>query len=61
MSDVLYRYYEEELRFIRELAKEFAKQYPATATRLMLEQDRMPTRTWNGSSRRSRCWPDASG
>src|SRR5438552_3481976 len=36
----LHRYYEDELRYIRHLAKDFAKQFPATASRLMLEADR---------------------
>lgn len=40
MSDTLYRYYETELHFIRRLAQEFAKKYPAMADRLYLEQDR---------------------
>jgi type VI secretion system protein ImpG len=40
MSDVLYPYYERELLFIRQLAQEFAKQYPAAANRLRLEQNR---------------------
>jgi type VI secretion system protein ImpG len=40
MSDVLFPYYEGELLFIREMAKEFAKQYPAAAGRLMLEPGR---------------------
>jgi type VI secretion system protein ImpG len=40
MSDTLYPYYEGELLFIREMAKDFAKQYPAAAGRLMLEQGR---------------------
>src|SRR5262245_18747929 len=37
MSDALYRSYERELLFIRQLAQEFAKQYPAAAGRLLLE------------------------
>lgn len=40
MSETLYPYYERELLFIRQLAQEFAKQYPAAAGRLMLEQNR---------------------
>src|SRR5438876_1163334 len=40
MSEALYPYYERELLFIRQLAQEFAKQYPAAATRLQLEQNR---------------------
>jgi type VI secretion system protein ImpG len=40
MSEALYPYYERELTFIRHLAQEFAKQYPAAAGRLMLEPNR---------------------
>lgn len=40
MSDSLFRYYESELFFIRKLAKEFARKYPAAAARLQLEDDR---------------------
>src|SRR5262245_18319907 len=40
MSDALYGYYEGELVFIRQLAQEFAKKYPAAAGRLFLEQNR---------------------
>lgn len=40
MSETLFPYYERELIFIRQLAKEFAKQYPAAAGRLMLEENR---------------------
>ena len=40
MSDSLYNYYERELIFIRQLAQEFAKQYPAAAGRLLLEPNR---------------------
>jgi type VI secretion system protein ImpG len=40
MSEVLYPYYERELLFIRQLAQEFARQYPAAAGRLMLEPNR---------------------
>jgi len=40
MSEVLYPYYERELHFIRQLAQEFAKQYPAAAGRLLLEPNR---------------------
>jgi type VI secretion system protein ImpG len=40
MSETLYRYYERELLFIRQLAQEFARQYPAAANRLLLEQGR---------------------
>src|SRR3954469_10944574 len=37
MSEALHPYYERELLFIRQLAQEFARQYPATAGRLLLE------------------------
>src|ERR1700738_5424493 len=37
MSSNLYPYYDRELLFIRQFAQEFAKQYPATANRLLLE------------------------
>src|SRR5271156_2565639 len=40
MSDSLYRYYERELLFIRQMAQEFARQYPAAAGRLLLEPNR---------------------
>jgi type VI secretion system protein ImpG len=40
MSEILFPYYEGELLFIREMAKDFAKQYPAAAGRLMLEPGR---------------------
>jgi type VI secretion system protein ImpG len=40
MSEALYPYYERELLFIRQLAQEFAKQYPAAAGRLLLEPNR---------------------
>ena len=40
MSEALYSYYERELLFIRQMAQEFAKQYPAAAARLQLEQNR---------------------
>jgi len=40
MSEALYRYYERELLFIRQMAQEFAKQYPAAANRLLLEPNR---------------------
>jgi type VI secretion system protein ImpG len=40
MSETLYRYYERELLFIRQMAQEFARQYPAAASRLMLEPNR---------------------
>lgn len=39
MSD-LFRYYESELYYIRKLAGEFARKYPAAAARLQLEADR---------------------
>src|SRR5215471_9245647 len=40
MSESLYRHYERELTFIRHLAQEFARQYPAAAGRLLLEPNR---------------------
>ena len=40
MSEALYRYYERELLFIRQLAQEFAQQYPAAAGSLLLEPNR---------------------
>jgi type VI secretion system protein ImpG len=40
MSEALYPYYERELLFIRQLAQEFARQYPAAAGRLLLEPNR---------------------
>jgi type VI secretion system protein ImpG len=40
MSEALYPYYERELIFIRQLAQDFARQYPAAAGRLMLEPNR---------------------
>ncbi len=40
MSDSIYRYYERELIFIRQMAQEFARQYPGAAGRLLLEPNR---------------------
>ncbi len=40
MSETLYPYYERELVFIRQLAQEFARQFPAAAGRLLLEPNR---------------------
>src|SRR5215468_1485821 len=40
MSEALYPYYERELVFIRQLAQDFARQYPAAAGRLLLEPNR---------------------
>ncbi len=40
MSEDLYGYYERELIFIRQAAQDFARQYPAAAGRLLLEQNR---------------------
>jgi type VI secretion system protein ImpG len=40
MSRELHAYYERELIFIRQLAQEFARQYPAAAGRLLLEPNR---------------------
>lgn len=38
MKSDLYRYYERELYFVRRLAEEFGKQYPAAAGRLFLKE-----------------------
>jgi type VI secretion system protein ImpG len=38
MSDELYRYYEQELTFFRQMAGEFAEKYPKVASRLQLDQ-----------------------
>jgi type VI secretion system protein ImpG len=40
MSESIYRYYERELLFIRQMSQEFARQYPAAAGRLLLEPNR---------------------
>ncbi len=40
MSETLYPYYERELVFIRQMAQDFARRYPAAAGRLMLEPNR---------------------
>ncbi|MFO0850722.1 MAG: type VI secretion system baseplate subunit TssF [Gemmataceae bacterium] len=40
MSGSLYPYYEQELTALRQSAREFARQYPATAGRLLLEPGR---------------------
>src|ERR1051326_744477 len=40
MSSALFPYYEGDLVFVREMAKEFARQYPAAAGRLLLEGGR---------------------
>src|SRR3954451_20022358 len=40
MSEALYPYYEGELFFVRKLAQEFARKYPAAAARLQLKPDR---------------------
>jgi type VI secretion system protein ImpG len=40
MSEALYPYYERELLFLRQLTQGFAKQFPATAGRLLLEPNR---------------------
>src|ERR1700693_4380056 len=37
MSDELYRYYEQELTFFRQMAGEFAEKYPKVAARLQLD------------------------
>lgn len=38
MSDELYRYYEQELTFFRQMAGEFAQKYPKVAGRLQLDE-----------------------
>jgi type VI secretion system protein ImpG len=40
VSKPLHEYYQSELVFIRQMAQEFAKQFPATANRLLLETNR---------------------
>src|SRR5881227_672914 len=40
MSETLFPYYERELLFIRQMAQDFARQYPAAASRLMLEPNK---------------------
>ncbi|QDU95004.1 type VI secretion system baseplate subunit TssF [Lignipirellula cremea] len=40
MTDSLYRYYEQELRFIRQQTQSFAELHPAAASRLLLEPNR---------------------
>ena len=40
MSKSLHEYYQAELVYIRQTAQEFAKQFPATANRLLLETNR---------------------
>ena len=35
MTESIYRHYERELLFIRQMAQEFARQYPAAAGRLL--------------------------
>ncbi len=40
MSEPIYRYYERELTFIRQMAQEFARAYPGAAGRLLLEPNR---------------------
>jgi len=39
MSDALYRHYESELLFIRQLARDFARRYPGPAHRLQLKDN----------------------
>src|SRR5271154_5229574 len=38
MSDELYRYYEQELTFFRQMAGEFSQKYPKVAARLQLDE-----------------------
>lgn len=40
MSQALYHHYERELLYIRQLSQEFARQYPAAASQLLLEPNR---------------------
>ena len=40
MSQALYPFYQDELFFIRKMAQDFARQYPAAAARLQLEPNR---------------------
>lgn len=40
MSDTLYRYYERELLYTRQMTQQFAEKYPAIAGRLLLEPNR---------------------
>src|ERR1700680_421457 len=40
MSEPLFPYYERELVFLRQLAQDFARRYPAAAGRLLLEPNR---------------------
>jgi type VI secretion system protein ImpG len=40
MSDTLYRYYERELLYTRQLTRQFSEKYPAVAGRLLLEPNR---------------------
>src|SRR5262245_22295797 len=39
MSDALYRHYESELLFIRQMSREFSKRYPGPAGRLQLKDN----------------------
>jgi type VI secretion system protein ImpG len=39
MSDALYRHYNDELQFIRQMARDFAKRYPKPASRLQLKDN----------------------
>ena len=55
MSEPIYRYYERELTFIRQMAQEFARAYPGAAGRLLLEPNQASIRTSNASSNPSRC------
>ncbi|HEY6345538.1 MAG TPA: type VI secretion system baseplate subunit TssF [Bryobacteraceae bacterium] len=43
MTDEIYRYYEEELTFFRQMAGEFARKYPKVAARLQLEEAKEST------------------
>ena len=48
MSESLYPYYEDELIFIRQLAQEFARQYPAAPAGCCSSRTAAPTRTSSG-------------
>jgi len=43
MSDELYRYYEQELTFFRQMAGQFAEKYPKVAARLQLDETKEST------------------
>ena len=51
MDPRLLRYYNQELRYLREMGGEFAREFPKIASRLGMEAWRSPTRTSSGCSR----------